>query len=85
MFTLMQRRPPRTRRTPSRKLSTRRRNSVMSTVRKARRRAVASQVACATSVILICIGIAVTWSDVVAGLGLAVAVLAWLAPRSPRT
>lgn len=57
----------------------------MSTVRKARRRAVASQVAWATSVVLICIGIAVTWSDVVAGLGLAVAVLAWLAPRSPRT
>lgn len=33
----------------------------------------------ATSII-----IAITWSDIAAGLGLAVAVLAWWRPRSPR-
>jgi hypothetical protein len=32
-----------------------------------------------------CIGIAVAWSEVAAGLGLAVALLAWLAPRTPNT
>jgi hypothetical protein len=34
-------------------------------------------------IVAACVIIAVTWSDVVAGLGLAVAVLAWVAPRSP--
>lgn len=37
------------------------------------------------AIIAVCVIIAVTWSEVAAGLGLAVAVLAWVAPRPPKT
>ena len=35
-------------------------------------------------IIAVSVIIAVTWSEVVAGLGLAVAILAWVAPRTPK-
>jgi hypothetical protein len=39
----------------------------------------------AALIVAACVVIAVAWSEVAAGLGLAVAVLAWLAPRTPNT
>ncbi len=56
----------------------------MSTVPTPPRRLPTMKALCGALVVLACVIIAVRWSEVVAGLSLGVAVLAWLAPRVPR-
>jgi hypothetical protein len=80
---LSRRRPPLARRASSRKLSTTAKELRMSTV-PTPRRVRASTALGAVALVGACVIVAIYWSEVVAGLSLAVAVLAWLAPQRSR-